>query len=206
MKSIILILFSLSFFTADDYILTAGIGTNKLVVGKTKVKVAIADLGKNYQIFKHGEVLQGRKEVDGEYYINSGDESIWFDVRYTYEKKGIALLLRVEADQNDNPKINENTVIEHIIFEGSAHARTSNNIVLNVSTVDEILAMYGQWESSNTEKSISKEKQVLHHKNDTTSRYFIHYRLEGISFGINSKTHKVSLIDIYPEEGRPYFR
>lgn len=206
MKSLILILFSLIFFTADDYIVTAGIGTNNLIVGKTKVKAALADLGKNYQVFKHGEVLQGRKEVDGEYYINSGDESIWFDVQYTYEKKGISLLLRVEAAQNNNPKINENTVIAHVIFEGRANVRTSNNIILNVSTIDEVLAKYGQWESRNTENSISKEKQILHHKNDTTSRYFIHYRLEGISFGLNSKTNKVSLIDIYREEGQPYFR
>jgi hypothetical protein len=202
-KTSILILISLSLLISKDFVVTKGIGTNRIKVGKTNVKSAISSLGKDYQVIKHDQFLSGRAEINGEYWVNTGEEYFRSDIRITYLKTGISFQFSTE-DPNYDPKNDELTLIEHLIFEGPSTTKTSDNIILNVSSIHDIRSKYGQWESSNTEKDISDENPAYRLRKDTIGRYYIHYNRQGISFGLNSKTHKVSLIDIYLPNGRPY--
>lgn len=204
MKYIIIILILLAFTKADDFVVTKGVGSAKIIVGKTKLKIALSQL-KNYKVYERSEIIESKKEVDGEYYITSGEVTM-FDIVYYNQKKGIALQFTTLADQNERPIVNDHAVLQHLILTGYVHAKTTDNIILNISTIDEIIEKYGQWESKNTEQSILLRSQIRNLKINNETWYFIHYPLDGISFGVDSKTEKVVLIDIYPEEGKPYFR
>lgn len=123
-----LLILTLSFTTDRSYIITAGIGIEKLQVGK-KIKSAFLLLGKNDK-FTVGI-------IDGSNYaihIN----------RYIYTKLGVTIITHVYESKNNNP---ENAIIDNIIFDNTVSAKTIDNVVVGKDTKEKIVSTYGQPDS-----------------------------------------------------------
>lgn len=135
---LLFILAILSFAKDNTYVITPGVGTDKLIVGKTKVESAFALLGKNDR-FTEG-VAEG---VDFAIHIN----------RYIYTKLGVTIISHIYEPKGLDLN---NAIIDNIIFEAPSNSRTIDNIVLGVATRENIIKKYGQPDNDKTYSNINQ--------------------------------------------------
>ncbi len=150
------------------YIIEPGRGTNQLYIGTTKITSAFALLGKNDTL--------SEKIIDG-------IDSAFVIYNYEYIKLGLTIISPsiVESKGQDL----DNSLIQSIYFNTLAKAKTINGIVLNKSTLEEVLQLFN--------------------KPDDQDRYadvtILHYRKRGISFIIENALNSVTGIEVYKENG-----
>ena len=165
----LILIVTLSFTTDNLYIITKGVGTDNLKVDKTKVKTALALLGKNDK-FTEG-IIDGNNFA---IHIN----------RYIYTKLGLTIISHVYEPKGEDL---ENAIIDNIIFEKPSNSKTIDNIVLGVDSKENIISKYGQPDSDRTYADVT----------------YLHYKKNGISFNLDSKTKKLSAIEVYKPNGNP---
>jgi hypothetical protein len=150
------------------YIIEPGKGTNQLLIGKTKITSAFTLLGKNDSL--------SRKIIDG-------IDSSFVVYYYVYNKLGLTII-SPSIVEHKGEDLN-NSYIQSIYFTSPAKVKTTNGIVLNKSTLEEVLRSFD--------------------KPDDQDRYadvtILHYRKRGISFIIEKELNIVTGIEVYEENG-----
>jgi hypothetical protein len=132
-----------SFRQGQTYVITPGVGTEKLLVEKTKISKAFQILGKNDK-FSEG--------------IADGADFAIHTYRYIYTKRGITICSEVYEPKGEDLA---NAVISSIEFEEPASATLKNGVELGTGTYGMIIAKFGQ---PNSKEEYSNSTLLHFHK------------------------------------------
>jgi hypothetical protein len=150
-------------YTKKGFIIKPGQGTNQLNLGKTEITTAFALLGKNDKL---------------EEKISDGIDTSFTTYSYVFNNLGLTVVASEAAELNKG-------VIEHLYFSKTATVKTSKGIIMNNSTLEQVLIAYG--------KPDNQDKYA-----DVT---ILHYKKKGISLLIEKAINKVTGMEVYKPNG-----
>ncbi|MEO6453305.1 MAG: hypothetical protein ABIN97_04500 [Ginsengibacter sp.] len=154
--------------TEKVYVIYPGKGTNQLNIGTSKITSAFDLLGKNDTLEK--KIIDG---MDSAFVI------------YSYIYTNLSLTIISSAIFEPKGEDLDKSLIENIYFSTSAKAKTSNGIVMNKSTLEEVLEVFGKPDNQDEYADVT----------------ILHYRKKGISFIIEKAVNTVTGIEVYKENG-----
>jgi hypothetical protein len=128
LKTLISFLLLISFAAPEkpSPVIVAGVGTDSLMIGKTKITEVFARYGKRDDF--NFSIIQG---TDFVLHIN----------HYYYRKQDLVFMTNVFAPNGEDTV---NAVVSDIVFGAKSGARTKEGIVIGVDTLGKVKAIYGE--------------------------------------------------------------
>lgn len=146
-----------------EFLIIPGKGTNQLLVGKTEIPNVFALIGKTDKL---------------ETKIADGLDTSFTTYSYVFSNLGLTIV------SSEGSQLNKG-IIEHIYFSKTAKVKTSKNIIMNTSTLEEVLSAYGNPDNQDNYADVT----------------ILHYKKKGISILIEKAINKVTGMEVYQPNG-----
>jgi hypothetical protein len=105
--------------------------------------------------------------------------------RYIYSKLGLTFVTNTDESKGQNL---EKATVDNILFQFPAAATVKDGITLGQDTKEKIVSVFGRQDAD---------------QDSYADILYFHYRKKGISFGVDSKTKKVTTIEVYKKNNYP---